>query len=518
MTNHNQHFILSAFIALLLFCSCSEDDVITPISDAYVNIVTPYEYESKIPDSDIQFRAEVVSSDDINYENLTATWTSDKDGILYENQLSSDGFSNFSSSNLSHNIHNIRVSVKNEADSTLVDDIELYNVLKLNSLEKKENSLNISWTVSGDVDFESFTLYRSLFDEGILNQDPIIVIDDINQTSYEDVEALLGKRHHYRVVLKTNSSQTIASNIESSFVGTFFRTDYPLSKIVYDAQRQKAYALVNTESIFDDNDTGFGLLFIDLVNFRVEKRILDNLRFSDLDIGPNGNYLYVANGNAVRKINLDSQTPEQIYFLNSPAHKIEVGNNDRLYYHITPPSSGSTEFRMYDLANATDIPYGDTMTDAERGFRHGDFEIDPTNTIFHGESNSIGSRLSKLSTTNDIFSLEDQWDSNKLQRPRLIYNNGLLYWNHFKLDTNLNVLGTFEDEYGDIDVYDVSPNGIYVLARLNLFYSQNESIYKRIPAQFDNGFFVGNDKVLIYDNENPISNEYNSTVILYDFE
>lgn len=66
-------------------CSCSEDEGVTPVTNAYVNIITPFEFESIIPDDAISFRAEVVSDNDINYENLTATWTSDKDGLLFEN-------------------------------------------------------------------------------------------------------------------------------------------------------------------------------------------------------------------------------------------------------------------------------------------------------------------------------------------------------------------------------------------------------------------------------------------------
>ncbi len=417
--------IAPVFVVLLLFfSSCTEDDVVTPVTGAYVNILTPFENESFIPDSDINFRAEIVTDNDIKYENLIATWTSDKDGVIYENKLSDDGFSAFTTNNLSYDIHKITVSVKNEADSILTDAIELYNVIKLNPIEKDESKLNISWTVAGEVDFESFTLYRSLFNEGILNQEPVFTTEDITQTNYVDSEALLGKRHYYRLVLNTVSSQTIASNIETSTAGNFFRTNYPLGKIVYDEQRQKAYALVTSDSQFDSNDTGWGLLFIDLNNFSVEKRILDFFRFTDLDIGPDGNYLYLANrGNNVRKIDLNTQTFEQSYNLQRPAHRIEVGQTNRLFYHITPPSSGSTEFRVYDLSTLTDIPYQDTMTDAFRRFSHGDFEIDEFNTIFHGGSNSSDSKISKITSANDIFSLDDQWGSNDYMKDRIILNN-----------------------------------------------------------------------------------------------
>jgi hypothetical protein len=514
-----QNFKIVILSFSVLFLSCTEDDVVTPITDAYVNILTPFEFESIVPGDDINFRAEVVADADINYQNLIATWISDKDGVLYENQLTENGFSSFTTNALSSNIHNISVNVKNEADSTLVDAIEIYNVLKLNPIEKDGSSLNISWSVSGDVEFESFVLYRSMFDEGILNQEPIFTTEDINQTSFEDNEALLGERHYYRVVLNTTSSQVVASNVESSTAGIFFRTNYPLGKIVYDQQRQKAYALVKSESIFDSNDTGWGLLFIDLTNFRAEKRILENIRFSDLDLGPNGNYLYLASrGNAVRKINLDTQSLEQTYVLQSPAHKIEVGNNNRLYYHITPPSSGSTEFRIYDLATGTDIPYQDTMTAAYRRFRHGDFEIDETETIFHGGSNSSNSRLSKLTTTNDVFSLVDQLGSNDYMKDILILNNDILYWNHLMLDKNLNIIGSFQNEFGDINTSDISPNGNYALIWNKIYQTQNQSLYKEIPAIFTGGGFVGDNKVIIFNNENPVTNTFKSTVVLFEIE
>jgi hypothetical protein len=158
------------------------------------------------------------------------------------------------------------------------------------------------------------------------------------------------------------------------------------------------------------------------------------------------------------------------------------------------------------------------MTAAYRRFRHGDFEIDETETIFHGGSNSSNSRLSKLTTTNDVFSLVGQWGSNDYMKDILILNNDILYWNHLMLDKNLNIIGSFQNEFGDINTSDISPNGNYALIWNKIYQTQNQSLYKEIPAIFTGGGFVGDNKVIIFNNENPVTNTFKSTVVLFEIE
>lgn len=519
----NMRLKLLLLILILLSFSCEKNDEetqTTSLNEVSVQIHNPADYENVFPGEELIFKGSVSSDISLDLTNLRVNWISDKDGLIFEGNINQEGETMFTTSELSKAIHQIKLNIINEVDSIISDSIEIYNAIKLLPIEKTNNSSTLTWCSMEDSDFHSFELYRSRFKSYILQDNPIFVTNNIKDTTFVDTTAILGEKHFYKVILN-RASQTpnkFESNIDSVQTGQFIKTDYPILKAIPDIERNYAYGIVNTESIYQDNETGYGLIFINLNELSVENRILQNIRFSDLDLGPSGNYLYLSSSsNTIHKVNLNTKALESTFTLSSSAHKIEVGNNGKLYYHITPPTSGSTEFRIYDLVNNTNVPFKTNIPDAYSSFSHGDFEIDDNNILYHGESNSSRSDLSKIGTNNNTFSLLDQWDSKNYQSPKIVLNNNKLYWNHYLLDLDLNVLGTFQDSYGNADTQDVSPNGNNVLGWRNIFKSSDQSIIKEIPAYYEKGIFVNDSRILIFKSENPLYQKYESTIYLYDF-
>jgi hypothetical protein len=510
-------------ILFLMLCfSCQEDSTIeiTELEDLGVMIVDPLNYESTTPNSPINFRGIVTGGDNSNFTNLRVNWLSDIDGLLYESNLTEAGETTFYTSELSKNIHHITLNVINEVDSIISDSIEIYNALKLFPIETTDNSSTIKWCALEDSSFESFQLYRSRYKNGILQDEPIYTTTSIQDTTYVDTTAILGEKHFYKVFMNRapDLPERIGSNFDSIVPGKFLRTNYPILKLISDPQRNYAYGIINTSSIYSDNETGYGLIFINLDEFEIESRILQDVRFSDLEIDPTGNNLYACSrSSTIHRINLNTRSLESTFSLARSAHKIEIGNNGKLYYHVTPPSSGSTEFRIYDLETNSNVPYSTGIVDAYANFRHGDFQLGDDNIIYHGGSNSSGSTLSKIGTVNETFSLIDYWNSGNYQSEGIVLNNNKLYWNHFLLDLNLNILGTFQSNGSDIDVQDVSTNGFYALGWRNIFNTGSQSIHKELPVYYDSGIFIDNDVLLIHKTENPLSQQYSAKIFQYSF-
>ncbi|ARN77264.1 hypothetical protein BST97_04305 [Nonlabens spongiae] len=491
----------------------------TSLEDLSVEIVNPAETsEQNFSDNSILFRGQIIGDSDTDYSDLTARWSSQYDNVIHQSKLNSQGESSFTHDALSLNLHNIKLEIINEVDSVITDSINVFNAIRLNPIEKNNSSLNLSWETFDDEQFISYDIYRSFSDSNMMLGDPIHTILDIRQTTFNDTTAIIGEKYYYQIRMNRNSNENpfFDSNIRDVVAGKTIKTNYPILKLIKDEQRNFAYGIVNTESIWSDNRTGYGFIFIDLEEFEIEKRILTSVRFSDLDIDPSGNYLYLASrSTTIHRIDLNTKQLETTLTLNRSAHKLEVGSGGRLYYHRTPPTSGGTQFGMYDLETNSNLPYVTTMN--YDFFRHGDFEIDENDIIYHGGSNSSNSRLSKIGTSNDAFSLLNQWDSRNYQSARIVINNNKIYWNHFILDTNLNIMGTFQNENGDVNIKDVSPNGDYALGWRSVWETSNQTKVKEIPADFDLGIFSTDSQVILSKTDSPLSEEYESLIIQYDF-
>ncbi|WP_165731853.1 YncE family protein [Polaribacter sp. 20A6] len=513
-------FIL--FTLLLLSCNSDEDkDIISDINDLSVEIISPINKQAFSPNSIIEFKGQISSPNLKDFSTLKAIWVSDIYGTLNESTIDENGETKFSTSNLSKNIHFIRLNIYNEIDEIVYDEIIVYNSIWLYPVTDKKNTSSISWSKTEDLSFDSYDVYRSPYKNNINNKkdDLIYSTTNINDTTFIDSNAYLATKYYYKVFLKrtTKSPIYVGSNIDSITLGNFKKLDYPISKIIKDPNRNYAYGIVNIDNIYSTNSTGYGLSFINVENKEV-KRILTNYRFTDIDIDPSGNYLYLCSrSNVIQKVNLNTRQLESSFSLLRPAHKIEIGINNKLYYHITPPTSGSTEFRIYDLTNNTDIYYKTTIPAAYSSFSHGDFELDNNQNIYHGESNTSSSFLTKIGTTNDTFSIVEQISSGSYQRAGVTLNNNKIYWNNYLFDSNLKRIGVFKDEGNDVDIQTVSPNGNLALGSARLYDTNNFNIMKKIAINYDIATFTKDNQILFVKNENKISNVNTSTLFFYDF-
>lgn len=507
----------------LLFSSCkqNEEEMASNINALSVKIISPINQENFSLNSQIEFKGQISSTDLIDLSNLKAVWISDVQGVLHEGKIDKTGETKFLASNFKKNIHFIRLNIYNEIDEVIYDEIVIYNSIWLYPITENKNTSKISWSKSEDPYFDSYNIYRSLYKNKINNREEELIYstNNINDTTYTDKKAYLASNYYYKIFLKRNTTSPIyvGSNIDSITLGNFKKLDYPIYKIIKDSNRNYAYGIVNLDNIYSSNSTGYGLAIINTENKKID-RILTSFRFTDLDIDASGNYLYLCSrSNVIHKVNLNTKKFESSFSITKPAHKIEIGKNNKLYYHITPPTSGSTEFRIYDLTNNTDILYNTTIPAAYSSFSHGDFELDNNQNIYHGESNSSNSLLSKITTTNNIFSIDKQWSSGRHQIDKIILNNKKIYWNYHVFDNNLNKIGLFQDKGDNINIQTVSFDGNIALGSARLFNTNDFSITKQIPVIYDNATFTKDNQILLIKNKEHDSNKNTSTLFFYDF-
>ncbi|MCH2034994.1 MAG: hypothetical protein MK202_15910 [Tenacibaculum sp.] len=512
--------ILLGFSFILLSCN-NDKTVISDLDALSIKILSPKNTQVIKHNENLEFQGQISSSTITDFSNYNVEWSSDIDGVLYQGKTNSNGFNSFSYSNLSKNIHYIRFTLSNEIDEVIYDESVIYNSIWLHPITDENSSAHLKWSKTNDSNFESYQLYRSNNKFNLENKTEELIYTSTNpqDTTFFDKQAFLGQKHYYKVFLKRkNVAPTyVGSNIDSITLGRFVNVDYPILKLAQHPNKPYIYGIVNTEDTFNSNITGYGIVLINTETKNVEKRFLTNIRFSDLDI--QGNYLYLASrSNIIHKIDLEKNQLESTFSLARSAHKIEIGSNNRLYYHITPPTSGATEFRMYDLLNGNDIVYSSTISDAYSSFRHGDFELDINNTIYHGESNSSNPGLSKITTINDTFGLAKQISIGDYQNPVIILNNDKLYWNHLLYDTNLNFLGSFLDDNQEIEIETITPNGEYALGLRRLFKTENLTVSRYIPVIYEVSHFVDNSNLILINNEKKDASQYQSTIYFYNVE
>lgn len=507
-------------IVVFTLASCNKEEpiIVTSLENFGITIITPSNFESITPNQQVLFRGELSTNNKIiDPTKLRAVWTSDVDGVLQEGYLNNSGVSDLLISNLSRTVHKIKLSVYNEANELIFDEIEVYNLFKLFPIEKTSNSNTIKWNSNRSNNFISYNLYRSNSKYNFLNSEIIYSTTNSSDTTFVDRTSLLGYKYYYKVYYNRSvpSLPMVGSNIDSISTGNFLKLDYPILKMIADPNRNYAYGIVNLNYNSDINTTGYGLIFINTATQVVEKRILQTIRFSDLDFDTTGNYLYLCSKiKTIHKINLNTKELESTFLVTENALKLKQSNN-KLYYQMIAPLNSSPQFRIYNLATSTNIPYASNITDAFASFQQGDFAVE-NNIIYHGESNSSFSKMSKIGVTNDFFTLIDQWDSNDYQLPKLKLRNNKLYWNHMILDTNLNRLGTFLVDNVEIPIQDVTPNGEFGIGYGNLLRTIDQTLFKKLPIyNYTDAIFLSNDQVLFYNTESPIYEQYETTLYFY---
>jgi len=113
-----KHSIIIIILLVTLFLISCQDQNGVKLScvdlQPVVRINSPEYLTSTIPGRVISFEAEFYTIDETEQE-WTATWSSDKDGILFSENLDDTTISSFISDSLSDSIHTITVSFSNES-------------------------------------------------------------------------------------------------------------------------------------------------------------------------------------------------------------------------------------------------------------------------------------------------------------------------------------------------------------------------------------------------------------------
>ena len=518
--------ILSLFF-LCLVISCNEDDIITNNTPSYnfeslsVKIISPENLTIIKPEDSRIITAEIQGDSIANKSNFKIEWKSSVDGVLSSKTLDSLK-QNFNTKNLSRNIHNISFSITNEMDSIVSDSITIFNVIKLDSIKKTNNSNILKWSSTNLASFKSFELRRSTSPNNLTNGTLIYESNNKNDTTFIDITSTLGREYYYQVRINLDHPKfkNIGSNIETIVTGVFLEINQPIIKLLFDEEKNYCYAISNLRSVFDDNKNGYGLFFIDLKTFKIDKRILNNTRFSDLEFDSGKRNLYLSSrSNTIHKVNLENKTLTKTIDLFRSAHKIEISKNDkRLYYHLTPPTSGSTQFMIYDLENEKDIPYKSLDPASFNNYSHGDFELDDNNFIIHGENNTSGPNITKISTVNDSFKIEKQIKIDDGSLNLKLINNKILFGKGI-YGSNLNRLGRFIDNNQNYSALDATKNTDLVITNgSRIFSTKDYTVFKNLPAFYNTAVFLNENTVLLIENTDVSYQNYTSKIYIYTFK
>jgi hypothetical protein len=511
-----KYYLLLIILVLTTLYSCSEEEPIpsTTIDSFYVSILSPNDKESI---STTQRFSGTIYSDSLpeSYRNLKVIWRSDRDGILFEHNLDSTQQSNFETKNLSNNIHIISLELQNEIGSIIKDEITIYNVINLKLLEENETFSTISWNTVDNQSFQSFELYRSSNRNNLYEDQPIYSSSNKLDTLYTDSSALINQRYYYQVSVKFDDGEIISSNILQVRHGQFIDVSFPILKMSSDYSRSMMYGIVAPKNLSQELDDGYGLIALDIKNLEIKYRILKNERFVDIAISPDGDYLYAATTNRIYKIYLVDFSILSSFSGTKSIRGIEIGSNNRLYYHIDAGRycSCSSEFRIIDLENETELPYL-SESPAYQNYYRGEFTINPTNNdIYHGNTLSSPT-ITRFSTVNDIFSNRLSKGGWGFLTSQIYYRNEHVFWHHLLLDSDLNILGSFKKNGNEITIIDVSELGNLALGNGSIYTTVNQSIIKNIPAYFELGKFISDEQLILVKKN---VDDTQATIIKYPF-
>tara|TARA_R110001592_G_scaffold317668_1_gene594594 strand:+ start:4447 stop:6153 length:1707 start_codon:yes stop_codon:yes gene_type:complete len=433
----------------------------------------------------------------LNNTDIQLVWRSSIDGILFQGTPNSN-FGSEIEKTLTKGIHTIflEASLPNQS-LTVKDSIILSNSIKLNAVNTGK-SVRLNWTKYEGNDFVSYKVYTENFS-------PITEINDINTLEYDVTSfSSLVEDKEYQIIVETsgNYNHVIGSNIKSMHPGVFIDFPYYISKIIKDPSRERLYALVGNKNYESDV---YGLLVIDINNqtYKINSHILQDDIFADLDMSPDGQYLFLCQERIDKITKLNLNTLEATTFTTNTngwgIHKIEVGNDNILYCHRAPPTSGTTGFWLYNGNNGN-------LLASQTGFTsHGDIEFNTSNNKLYGAQSNGGSTIYRFSNSNNALNLDNINQPYSYSAYPFVFlapDNQKLFWENFELDLDLNVIRTF-----NTDIKACSPNNSY-LADFDKIYKYSDlSVmceFNGLPQGNDmfNSIIFSDDTTLIYSQAN----------------
>lgn len=505
--------ILSIFL-VFVFISCSNDknneEVIeTPTINLKTEITSPLKnrdytfhdngkygiFEDPITQKKLTAKIILEEGNTTSNDNFIVKWKSDIDGALYEGKPNKNLESEITI-NLSKGLHKILFEVYT-SDKKIIkkDSIVISNIIKLDAVNDTGRSTKLNWTKYEGNDFTSYLIYGEDFKF-------ITEINDINTLTYEILETKsLIKEQKYQIIVKTTKSYDgiMGSNIVSKVSGIFIKFPYYVPKIIKDDQRSKIYAIVAPRFKSDKTDK-YGLLIIDTKTFTIESHILTNDRFSDLDISPDSRFLYLTQNYVEKLTKIDLNTMSVVNFTTTTNgwgfHKIEAGNNNVLFCHVTPPTSGSTGIASLDGTN------GNQISTSYYGYSHGDIEFNSKNgKLYMGESNTSSGVIYCNTYINQDLKIENPYPffpyPVMFPDPFILISddNNSVFWENYQLGINLQINKTFNTK-----IIACSPNNLY-LSDIEKIYD-----YNKFSVIFNYPPFPSNDntKTILFIDDNTI--------------
>jgi hypothetical protein len=463
-------------IGLVLMIGCWEE----PIDSMNIEEIT---FESKLkislPDTEtifepgypVQFEA-IIKTISYDITELTATWRSNKDGLLHTSNPDISGDIAFYTSDLSYNEHVVTLTVTFHADTIAIDSVivkvGIPNGLTLYTLEKDNNSVLLTWSKSPINDFLYYQVYRTEA-EGIgYNSTLIQTIEFQDDTTFRDTSVVIGKDYRYQVYVENQLGISTASNEQTIAMGNFIEYQGEIKKMIYDRERDYIYAID-----FDNNQ----LLFINTLTKSIEKQLAVAQEPVDLDIDANGEFLYVActgtiNSRKISKVDLNLQQVETNLTIPYWPSSIECGLPNRLL--ITTPYSG-IQMALIDAESGSAIATSWISVDDP------DIEIASDGiTLYSGDSGTSYARLTKWNISNDTIiriylSTEIEFHPKK----SLILNNNedFMYYAGKKRGVfNINAIyGNFSD-----DIYALSANGEIAVGTSGIYNTSSYNMMEQL--------------------------------------
>lgn len=439
-------------------------------------------------------------SDPIPNSDINISWRSSIDGILYEG-IPNDTLASALTISLSKGIHTIYFEASiSGTDNIVVDSLLLSNSIKLEA-ENTGKSVDLNWTKYNGNDFVSYLVYKE-------STNYIAEITNINTLHYEDTQSTsLIDEKQYQIVVKTSwvYPHVLGSNIVRKFPGRFIEFPYFVHKLIKDPIRPKVYAICKPRSNSDNADK-YGIVILNTEgDLTIENHILINERYADIDISPSGQFLFICSEIEEKITRVDLNTLDIFQFPTDTnewgIHKIEVGFNNMLVCHRDPPTSGNTQYWIYDGNN------GGLLNGPTGVSRHGDIELDVENNwLFSGNSNSTSASIYKYKIQQNtlVFLKEFQYpQSFPAAHILLSEDKQRLYWEQFELNKNFDVMRVF-----NFDVKACSPLNNYLAD----FYHVYNFDSLEMLLEFPNHPSSEKTSVLFLDDNNLIFSRANSQV------
>jgi len=481
-------------IIILIFINCSKKDdntnsniSVVVIENLDSEIITPkkdrdlsyHDQKSGVyqnPNNEINLIGKInIDYKDYDYtlspSEINITWRSKIDGVLFEGNPNKSFQSNINTF-LTKGTHKIYFETEIPSKNIISkDSIIVSNNISL-SAKSTGKSVKLKWSKYDGTDFTSYLIYRE-------NNLPIAKIDDINALDFEDsITSSIFQEKEYQVIVNTskNTLKPIGSNIVKESHGIFIKFKDRVTKTIKDPIRNRVYAVVQKR--YNNSSENDGLLIIDTKGDKIEikNHILKNTRIDDIDISPDGQYLFACGIGEYKilKINLDTLNITVFEDMPKSFQTIEVGNNNSIYVHSTSPSQGSSPFYIIN-GNSGNV-YGPIY-----GKDDGDMELnDDTQEIYISSGRDGNQIIQKLkfngTNFNKISSFPNNYEWPYYPDDFLLLSEDKehIYWENIELDKNLELKRVFDSK-----MIACSHNNKYLSDSNYIFaYSNLEKIYE----------------------------------------